>query len=211
MDNKGILIVISGFSGAGKGTVVKEILRQYDDYVLSVSMTTRAPRTGERDGVEYFFTTVEKFEETIAAGGLLEYASYCGNYYGTPKAYVENMLASGKNVILEIEVQGGTQIKELFPESLLLFVTPPSAQELENRLRARGTETEEVILQRLARASQEVPYMKDYEYIVINDDLQRCVSDIHSIVDAARSKPDRKKNFIETIGEDLKQISKGAK
>ncbi|MGN0423924.1 MAG: guanylate kinase [Acetatifactor sp.] len=211
MNNKGILIVISGFSGAGKGTLVKELLRQYDEYALSVSMTTRAPRTGERDGVDYFFTTKEKFEETIAAGGLLEYASYCGNYYGTPKAYVEEMLAAGKNVILEIEVQGGTQIRELFPESLLLFVTPPSAQELENRLRARGTETEEVILRRLARAAQEAPYMINYEYIVINDDLPRCVSDIHRIVDVARSKPDRKTKFIETIGEDLKQISKGAK
>lgn len=211
MDDKGLLIVLSGFSGAGKGTVVKEILKQYDEYALSVSMTTRAPRTGERDGVEYFFTTVEKFEETIAAGGLLEYASYCGNYYGTPKAYVEKMLDAGKNVILEIEVQGGAQIRKLFPESLLLFVTPPSAQELENRLRARGTETEDSILRRLARAAEEAPYMREYEYIVINDDLQKCVSDIHRIVDAARSKPDRKNLFIDTIGEDLKQISKGAK
>lgn len=211
MDDKGLLIVLSGFSGAGKGTVVKEILKQYDEYALSVSMTTRAPRTGERDGVEYFFTTVEKFEETIAAGGLLEYASYCGNYYGTPKAYVEKMLDAGKNVILEIEVQGGAQIRKLFPESLLLFVTPPSAQELENRLRARGTETEDSILRRLARAAEEAPYMREYEYIVINDDLQKCVSDIHRIVDVARSKPDRKNLFIDTIGEDLKQISKGAK
>lgn len=211
MDDRGILIVISGFSGAGKGTVVKEILRRYDEYALSVSMTTRAPRTGEREGVEYFFTTVEQFEEIIRNDGLLEYASYCGNYYGTPKAYVERMLSEGKNVILEIEVQGGTQIRELYPESLLLFVTPPSAQELENRLRTRGTETEEVIRKRLTRAAQEVPYMKDYEYIVINDDLSECVSNIHSIVEAARNKPDRKKKFIETIGEDLKEISKGEK
>ena len=123
MEQKGILIVISGFSGAGKGTLVKELLRRYDDYALSVSMTTRAPRAGERDGVEYFFTDKAHFEEEIEKGGLIEYASYCGNYYGTPKAYVEERLEAGQNVILEIEIQGALKIKKKFPESLLIFVT----------------------------------------------------------------------------------------
>ena len=211
MEKKGILIVLSGFSGAGKGTVVKELIKQYEDYALSVSMTTRAPREGETHGVEYFFATREEFEESIRTGGLLEYAGYCDNYYGTPKAFVEAKLAEGKNVILEIEVQGGLQIRERYPESLLLFVTPPSAEELERRLRSRGTETEENIRKRLARAAEEVPSMPDYDYIVINDKLQDCVEEIHALVDAAANDPLRKKEFIKTIGEDLREISKGVK
>ena len=137
-NKKGILIVISGFSGAGKGTLVKELLRRHgEDYCLSVSMTTRTPRPGERDGVEYFFTDREHFEDTIARDGLIEYASYCGNYYGTPKAYVEERLSEGRNVILEIEIQGALKIKDRFPESLLIFVTPPNAEELKRRLEGR--------------------------------------------------------------------------
>ena len=153
---KGILIVLSGFSGAGKGTLVKGLLKKYDEYALSVSMTTRAPREGERDGVEYFFTTRERFEETIVNNGLVEYALYCGNYYGTPRAYVEEQLAAGKNVILEIEIQGALKIKEKFPDSLLIFVTPPSGAELKRRLEKRGTESAEVIARRLARAAEEI-------------------------------------------------------
>ena len=139
MEQKGILMVLSGFSGAGKGTLIKELLKKYDHYALSVSMTTRSPREGEREGVEYFFTDREHFEETIRRDGLLEYASYCGNYYGTPRAYVEEQLAAGNNVILEIEIQGALKIKERFPESLLIFVTPPSGAELKARLERRGT------------------------------------------------------------------------
>ena len=127
---KGILIVISGFSGAGKGTLMKKLLQTYDNYALSISMTTRQPRAGEQDGVEYFFTDKEQFEKKIEENGLIEYASYCGNYYGTPKAYVEEQLKAGKDVILEIEIQGALKVKEKFPEALLLFVTPPSAAEL---------------------------------------------------------------------------------
>lgn len=206
---KGILIVISGFSGAGKGTLVKRLLESYDNYALSISMTTRAPRDGETDGVHYFFTDKEHFEEQIAQDGLIEYAQYCGNYYGTPRKYVEEQLSAGRNVILEIEIQGALKIKELFPESLLLFVTPPSAAELERRLKGRGTETEEVIDRRLRRAGEESEGMEAYDYIVINDDLERCVEELHSIVWAARRSPIRRKEFIKEIREELKGFAKG--
>ena len=207
---KGILIVLSGFSGAGKGTLVKGLLKKYDEYALSVSMTTRAPREGERDGVEYFFTTREKFEETIVNNGLVEYALYCGNYYGTPRAYVEEQLAAGKNVILEIEIQGALNIKEKFPDSLLIFVTPPSGAELKRRLEKRGTESAEVIAKRLARAAEESEGIEAYDYIVINDSLEECVEEIHRLVDAARRAPVRRKELIGEIREELKGFVKGA-
>lgn len=210
MKQKGILIVLSGFSGAGKGTVVKALLNKYDNYALSISMTTRAPRAGERDGVEYFFTTREKFEETIVQNGLIEYALYCGNYYGTPSAYVEEQLAAGKNVILEIEIQGALKIKEKFPESLLMFVTPPNVQELKRRLEGRGTESPEVVAQRLSRASEESEGIAAYDYIVVNDDLEVCVEEIHRLVDAARRAPVRRQEFIKEIREELKGFAKGA-
>lgn len=210
MKQKGILIVLSGFSGAGKGTVVKTLLKKYDNYALSVSMTTRTPRAGERDGVEYFFTTREKFEETIAQNGLIEYALYCGNYYGTPSAYVEEQLAAGKNVILEIEIQGALKIKEKFPESLLMFVTPPNVRELKRRLEGRGTESPEVVAQRLARASEESEGIAAYDYIVVNDDLEICVEEIHRLVDAARRAPVRRQEFIKEIREELNGFAKGA-
>lgn len=210
LEQKGILIVLSGFSGAGKGTVVKTLLQKYDNYALSISMTTRAPRQGERDGVEYFFTTREKFEETIVNNGLIEYALYCGNYYGTPSAYVEEQLAAGKNVILEIEIQGALKIQEKFPESLLLFVTPPSVSELKRRLEGRGTESPEVVAQRLSRASEESEGIAAYDYIVVNDDLEVCVEEIHRLVDAARRAPVRRQEFIKEIREELKGFAKGA-
>ncbi|MCM1057534.1 MAG: guanylate kinase [Firmicutes bacterium] len=210
MKQKGILIVLSGFSGAGKGTVVKRLIKKYDDYALSVSMTTRAPRAGERDGVEYFFTTREKFEETIVKNGLIEYALYCGNYYGTPSAYVEEQLAAGKNVILEIEIQGALKIKEKYPESLLMFITPPNVRELKRRLEKRGTESPEVIARRLARASEESEGITAYDYIVVNDDLEVCVEEIHRLVDAARRAPVRRQEFIKEITEELKGLVKGA-
>lgn len=209
MEKKGILIVISGFSGAGKGTLVRELLRRYDEYALSVSMTTRAPRAGERDGVEYFFTDRAHFEETIARGGLLEYARYCGNYYGTPRKYVEEQLSAGRNVILEIEIQGALKIKEKFPESLLLFVTPPSAAELERRLTERKTESAEVIAKRLARAAEESEGVEAYDYIVVNDILEECAEEIHMLVDAARRAPVRRKELIVEIREELNRFAKG--
>lgn len=207
---KGILIVISGFSGAGKGTLMKRLLQTYDNYALSVSMTTRQPRAGEREGVEYFFTDREHFEEKILENGLIEYASYCGNYYGTPRAYVEEQLEAGKDVILEIEIQGALKIKNKFPESLLLFVTPPNAAELERRLVGRGTEEPEVIRKRLARASEESEGMEAYDYIVVNDDLDVCVRELHGVVEAARRTPVRREAFIKEIREELKAFAKGA-
>lgn len=211
MANKGILTVVSGFSGAGKGTLMKRLMEDYDNYALSISMTTRAPREGERDGVEYFFTTREKFEETIENDGLIEYAQYVGNYYGTPRAYVESQLEAGKDVILEIEIQGALKVKKQYPDCLLLFVTPPSAKELEKRLVGRGTETQEVIAKRLARAVEESQGIEDYDYIVVNDDLDLCVKQLHSLVQNEHFKISQKKDFIEEIREELKEFSKGEK
>ncbi len=210
MVRKGILIVISGFSGAGKGTLVKKLMEKYDEYALSISMTTRAPRPGERDGVEYFFTDKEHFEETIRENGLIEYAVYCGNYYGTPREYVENQLEAGKNVILEIEIQGALKIKEQFPESLLIFLTPPSGEELKRRLEGRGTESTEVIAKRLARAVEESEGVEAYDYVVVNDKLEECVEEVHGLVDAARRAPVRQKTFIKEIREELRKFTKGA-
>lgn len=210
MEQKGILMVLSGFSGAGKGTLVKQLIRKYDNYALSVSMTTREPREGEREGVEYFFTTRERFEETIVQNGLVEYALYCGNYYGTPRAYVEEQLAAGKNVILEIEIQGALKIKKKFPESLLVFVTPPSAEELKRRLEGRGTEEPEVIARRLARASEESEGIEAYDYIVVNDKLEECVEELHRLVEASRRAPVRSQELIREIREELKSFAKGA-
>lgn len=209
MCQKGILIVISGFSGAGKGTLVKELLRRYDDYALSISMTTRAPRPGEKDGVEYFFTDRAHFEEEIERGGLIEYASYCGNYYGTPKAYVEERLAEGRNVILEIEIQGALEIKRKFPESLLIFVTPPNAQELKRRLEGRGTESREAIASRLARAAEESEGVEAYDYLVVNDKLEESAQEVHRLVDAARRAPVRREEFVKGIREELHSFVKG--
>ena len=206
---KGILIVLCGFSGAGKGTLMKELMKTYDNYALSISMTTRSPRPGEEDGREYFFTTRENFEEKIAQNGLIEYAEYCGNYYGTPREYVEKQLQAGKDVILEIEIQGMRKVKQMFPEMLPLFVTPPSAEELERRLTGRGTETAEVIAKRLQRAVQEAEGVEDYEYLIVNDDLQTCVKEIHSIVQAAKRAPARNVEFINQIREELNVLSKG--
>jgi guanylate kinase len=211
MKQKGILIVLSGFSGAGKGTLVKKLLQTYDNYALSVSMTTRQPRVGEQDGVEYFFTDKAGFEEKIQADGFIEYACYCDNYYGTPRVYVEEQLEAGKDVILEIEIQGALKVKEKFPESLLLFVTPPSAAELERRLVGRGTETPDVIQKRLARASEESEGIEAYDYIVVNDNLDVCVEELHQLVNAARKAPVRREAFIKEIREELKSFAKGAK
>lgn len=207
--SKGILIVLSGFSGAGKGTLVKELMKTYDNYALSISMTTRKPREGEVHGREYFFTERESFEEKIAQNGLIEYAEYCGNYYGTPRDYVEEMLAAGRDVLLEIEIQGMHKVKKMFPDMLTLFVTPPSIAELEKRLRGRGTETEEVIRKRLVRAAEEAKGMEDYEYLVVNDDLQECVEEIHSIVKAAKRASRRNTEFINNIRGELNVLTEG--
>ncbi len=208
--SKGVLTVISGFSGAGKGTLMKRLIQDYDNYALSVSMTTRAPRAGERDGIEYFFVDTETFQERIRQNRMLEYACYCGNYYGTPRDYVQEQLEAGKDVILEIEIQGALQIRELLPDCLLLFVTPPSARELRQRLESRGTETPEVIARRLARAVEESEGVEAYDYIVINDDLEECERQIHSIVQNAHLTSARQEALIKEIRGELKQFSKGA-
>ncbi len=209
MKRKGILIVVSGFSGAGKGTLMKELLKRYDNYALSVSMTTRAPREGEVDGESYFFVDKETFERTIAEDGLIEYASYCGNYYGTPREYVEKCLQDGRDVILEIEIQGALKVKEKFPETLLLFVMPPSAAELKRRLEGRGTESLEVIRERLVRASEEAEGIENYEYLIINDDLDECVREMHDIINAARRNPVRNRHLIADMRSELDAVVKG--
>ena len=209
MKHKGLLIVISGFSGGGKGTLVKKLVDSYDNYALSVSMTTRAPRDGEKDGVSYFFVEKETFEETIANDGLIEYASYVGNYYGTPRAWVEEQLESGRGGVLEIEVQGALKVKEKFPEALLLFLLPPSAQELKHRLEKRGTETAEVIEQRLKRAREEAEYIGRYDFIEVNDDLDACMGRINGIVAAAHGWPSLNTETINTLKEELDALAKG--
>ena len=209
MDNRGILTVVSGFSGAGKGTLMKRLLEKYDNYSLSISATTRAPRDGEEHGREYFFHSKEEFEELISQDALIEYAQYVENYYGTPKAYVQEQLDAKKNVILEIEIQGALKIKEQFPQTLLLFVTPPSAQILKDRLTGRGTETEDVINSRLARAVEEADGCEVYDYLVINDELDAAVENVHRIIRGERQRMQHNLDTIETIKNDLKQFVKG--
>ena len=203
MKRKGILIIVSGFSGAGKGTLVKKLIEKYDGYALSISATTRQPRPGEADGREYFFLQKEEIEQKIAENGLIEYAAYCDNYYGTPRAYVEEQLEDGKDVILEIEIQGALKVKKQYQDALLLFVMPPSAEELRRRLVGRGTETQEVIDKRMRRAAQEAEGIDEYDYIVVNDDLDLCVAQLHEIVKAAHNTPDRNREFIENIRTEL--------
>lgn len=206
MSKKGNLVIISGFSGAGKGTVVKELMARYDCYALSVSATTRAPREGEVNGREYFFKTREEFEEMIRQDALYEYAQYVSNYYGTPKAYVQEQLDAGKDVILEIEVQGALKVKEKNPEALLLFVTPPSAEELKKRLQGRGTETEEVINERMRRAADESELMNRYEYLVINDQLEKCVEEVHQLIQRERFRMDQNQDMVTKLQNELKAM-----
>ena len=204
MNKEGILIVVSGFSGAGKGTIMKALLERYDNYALSISATTRNPRPGEEEGKAYFFKTTEEFEKMIAKDDLIEYAMYVGNYYGTPKAYVEEQLRAGKDVILEIEIQGALKVKEKFPNTLLLFVTPPSAEELRKRLEGRGTETQAVIDGRMKRAIEEAEYMDQYDYLVVNDELDVCVEEMHHLIQGEHERCFRNQTFIEHMKRELK-------
>lgn len=207
MSRRGSLVIISGFSGAGKGTVVKALMKKYDCYALSVSATTRAPREGEMEGREYFFRTKEEFEELISRDALYEYARYVDNYYGTPKAYVEEQRALGKDVILEIEVQGALKVKAQDEHALLLFLTPPSAEELKNRLIGRGTESLEVIDNRMKRAFEEADYMPSYDYVVVNDDLDRCVEEIHQLIQKEHLRVSENQEFIDKIKQELETLS----
>lgn len=204
MSDRGVLTVISGFSGAGKGTVVKQLLQEYN-YGLSISATTRSPREGEQDGREYFFKTKEEFEKMIREHQLIEYAQYVGNYYGTPKEYVVQQLEQGKDVILEIEMQGALRVREILPEVNLIFLTPPTVDELERRLVSRGTETAEVIRERMARAKEESAYMKEYDYVVINDDLDECVENVHQLIRSLHYKREQQEGFIQKIKQEFEK------
>lgn len=185
---EGRLFVISGPSAVGKGTIVKEILTASDDARVSISATTRNPRAGETDGISYYFLSKEEFKEKIENGGFLEWAEVHGNYYGTPKEPVERLLAEGKDVILEIDVQGAMQVKESGSEAAFIFVLPPSMEELRNRFDKRGTETEEVIQMRMSKAAGEIAYIDRYDYFVINDVLQDAVSQVKAIMVSERQK-----------------------
>lgn len=206
MKRKGILIVVSGFSGTGKGTLMKRLVQSYDNYALSVSMTTRSPRPGEEEGKEYFFVSREEFVNQIKNDGLIEYASYCEHYYGTPRAYVETQLEAGKDVILEIEIQGALKVREKYPTALLLFVMPPNAAELKKRLEKRGTESPEIIRMRLERALEEAKGIEEYDFIVINDKLEECVRNMHTLIQAAHETPERNEELIDSMRKELKNI-----
>ena len=203
MDQQGILVVVSGFSGAGKGTLMKELLKRYDNYALSVSATTRQPREGEKDGEDYFFVSREYFQQMIEDGRLVEYAQYVNHYYGTPRDYVEKKMAEGKDVILEIEIQGALKVKKRFPDALLIFVTPPSAGELRRRLVGRGTETIEVINARLRRAAEEASGMEAYDYLLINDEIDKCVEQMHQLITLQHSKTCYHLDFLSRMREEL--------
>ena len=205
MAEKGVLIVVSGFSGAGKGTIVKKIVSESPELSLSISMTTREPREGEVDGKSYFFVSKERFEEAISNGELLEFATFVGNYYGTPRKYVEEMISQGKDVILEIEMQGAIQVKTRFPEAILIFVTPPSAHELKRRLTERGTEDEATINKRMHRAYEESEFIDRYDYLLVNDDLDKCVEELHCLIEASHHKPDCSSVLLKKINEELKE------
>ena len=183
MQHKGILMVMSGFSGAGKGTIVKKMLEKYpDQYKLSISATTRKPRVGETHGKEYFFLTKEEFIARMKEDGFVEWAEYVGNYYGTPKAYIEEELAKGSNIILEIEMQGALEVRKKFKDALLLFVTPPDYLTLKERLVKRGTEDMDTIKKRLNRAVKETGYIEQYNNVIVNNDVEEAADEIHNIV-----------------------------
>lgn len=203
---QGVLAVVSGFSGAGKGTIMKALLEKYDNYALSISATTRDPRPGEADGSEYFFMTDEQFEKMIAEDELIEHARYVNHYYGTPRRYVESKMQEGKDVILEIEIQGARKVKEQYPDALLIFVVPPSAEELKNRLVHRGTETAEVIEKRLKRAREESDGMDSYEYILVNDQVDACVEKLHGLIQSRHLRASENQELIFQMKEELKEL-----
>lgn len=196
---EGLLIIISGPSGAGKGTVYNEVVARRPNIKKSVSVTTRNPRPGEIEGVHYYFRTLEQYQELIAKGEFLETASVYCNYYGTPKAPVLKMLAEGDDVMFEIDTLGAEQIKKKYPKSITIFLMPPSFEELERRLRGRGTESEEAITRRLGLAKSELSKYKLFDYIVFNDDVESAIENVISIIDAEKSKTTRNENIIKKL------------
>ena len=182
MNNEQYLVVVSGPSGSGKDTVVSRLMAQHPEIEISVSATTRDKRPGEQEGVNYYYLTVPAFEQKIADGEILEYTQYCGNYYGTPKSEVDRRIAAHTTVILVIEVVGAANIKRLYPGATTIFIQPPSYAELEERLRGRGTESEQAIQSRLARAAEEMSYATDYDEVVVNDDVDRCADEIYRLI-----------------------------
>ena len=203
---KGQLIIISGFSGSGKSTITKLLLEKYDNYALSVSATTRKPREGEQEGIAYFFKTEEEFLQMISEDAFLEYAYYVDHAYGTPMAYVDEQLESGKDVILEIEIQGALKVKNRRPDTILIYITPPDAAELARRLTARGTDSEEVIRSRLRQAIEESAGMESYDYILVNDDLEACVTKLHTLIQAQHCRTTQQSAFIQKIQRELREL-----
>ena len=182
------LYVVSGSSGVGKGTVLKEFLKQNPDFMLSISCTTRVPREGETDGVNYFFMTKEDFKHCIDNDKFLEWAEFAGNFYGTKKKFINQCLADGKDIILEIDTQGALQVKKKMPEAVLIFICPPSLQALENRLRGRHTEDEAAIQKRLDAVKEELARAENFDYKIVNDDIQRAVSELEMIISEEHKK-----------------------
>ena len=197
--DKGILIVVSAPAGCGKDTILGEALAANGNLFYSVSATSRAMRPGETDGVSYHFRTREQFEKMIADGELLEYTEYCGNYYGTPKKAVEDMLAAGKDVILKIEVEGAANVKRIFPDCTMIFILPPSFEELNRRLHKRGTEDEETILRRIETAKRELTYAENYDYLIVNGELSEAVNDFLAAVSAEKNRTCRRKGLLKEL------------
>jgi len=202
IEEKGILFILSGPSGVGKGTVRQHLFEKKPDLQYSISMTTRNIRPGETDGVHYFYKSKEEFESLIEQDQLLEYAKYVDNYYGTPRQYVEETLESGKDVFLEIEVQGAMQVKERFPQGVFIFLFPPSLEELKNRIVNRGTETEELVLNRLKEARKEIEMMHAYDYVVVNDHVEHAVEKVQAIIQSEHCRRDRIEKLYNKILED---------
>ena len=200
---KGLLIVLSGPSGAGKGTICKALMEKEKDLKLSISATTRQPRSGEIEGKNYFFKSEEEFEKMIENDSLLEWAKVYDHYYGTPKDFVLKNLEEGNDVVLEIDIQGALKIKDKFPEGVFIFILPPSMEELKNRIKKRGTETEEEIIKRFKSAYEELNYVSKYNYVVINDSVEEAVEKIRAIIIAEKCRVDRNNDLYLEIREGL--------
>ena len=210
MSTSGLLIVISGFSGVGKGTLVELLMKRYpEEYALSISATSRAPKDKETEGVNYFYKTREEFEKMISEGRFLEYAVYNDDYYGTPKDYVLNEMKKGKNVILEIDAQGGLQIKKLFPQAMLLYIVPPSAKELMRRLIDRGRDPLDEIMRRMKRSLAETEYIDRYDKVLVNDDLEESFQELRRMILAEQKRINELSEYIIKIREELLDITKG--